>query len=236
MVAETQSGVILETQVRPANAHDSEGACESIRAAGERAGQTVERALTDTAYGGVETRREIESEGSELIAKAPPIPRRRGCYTLDDFKLDRKKGVLTCPARKKSIRRTRTKKPKGWTYAFSRNDCSPCPLRSRCTTAKIGARFVTITEVTEEQQKHRRRQKTKAFKRAYRRRQVVEHRIARLVQLGLRQARYLGRAKTAFQVAMTAAVANLVTAQAAFCLFIMAWTSTQTPLRRIRAA
>ena len=41
------------------------------------------------------------------------------------------------------------------------------------------------------------------------RRQVVEHRIARLVQLGIRQARYIGRTKTLFQLLMAAAVANL---------------------------
>ncbi len=41
------------------------------------------------------------------------------------------------------------------------------------------------------------------------RRQVVEHRIARLVQLGIRQARYVGRTKTLFQLLMAAAVANL---------------------------
>jgi hypothetical protein len=38
---------------------------------------------------------------------------------------------------------------------------------------------------------------------------VVEHRIARLVQLGIRQARYIGRTKTLFQVCLAAAVANL---------------------------
>ena len=41
------------------------------------------------------------------------------------------------------------------------------------------------------------------------RRQAVEHRLARLVQLGLRQARYLGRHKTAAQLYLTATVANL---------------------------
>ena len=41
------------------------------------------------------------------------------------------------------------------------------------------------------------------------RRQVVEHRIARLVQLGIRPARYIGRTKTLFQLLMAAAVANL---------------------------
>jgi hypothetical protein len=37
----------------------------------------------------------------------------------------------------------------------------------------------------------------------------VEHRLARLVQLGIRQARYFGRAKTKFQLYLAATVANL---------------------------
>ena len=41
------------------------------------------------------------------------------------------------------------------------------------------------------------------------RRQAVEHRLARLVQLGVRQSRYFGRAKTRFQLLMAATVANL---------------------------
>ena len=42
-----------------------------------------------------------------------------------------------------------------------------------------------------------------------RRRQVVEHAIARLVQRGIRQARYHGIPKTLFQALMAAAVVNL---------------------------
>ena len=52
-------------------------------------------------------------------------------------------------------------------------------------------------------------QRSPAFGEARRRRQVVEHRLARLVQLGIRQARYCGRTKTLFQVCLAAAVANL---------------------------
>ena len=44
----------------------------------------------------------------------------------------------------------------------------------------------------------------------YRRRRVVaEHRLARLTQLGIRQARYFGRVKTKFQLYLAATVANL---------------------------
>ena len=38
---------------------------------------------------------------------------------------------------------------------------------------------------------------------------VAEHRLARLVQLGIRQSRYFGRVKTRFQVYLAATVANL---------------------------
>jgi hypothetical protein len=38
---------------------------------------------------------------------------------------------------------------------------------------------------------------------------VVEHRIARLVGLGIRQSRYFGKKKTRWQVVMAAVVANL---------------------------
>jgi hypothetical protein len=52
-------------------------------------------------------------------------------------------------------------------------------------------------------------QRSPAFGDVRRRRQVVEHRLARLVQLGIRQARYIGRTKTLFQLCLAAAVANL---------------------------
>ena len=42
-----------------------------------------------------------------------------------------------------------------------------------------------------------------------RERVVVEHRIARLVGLGIRKSRYFGRKKTCFQVVMAAVMANL---------------------------
>jgi len=47
------------------------------------------------------------------------------------------------------------------------------------------------------------------FRLRYRKRVVAEHRIAGLVCLGIRQARYFGSKKTLFQLAMAAAVANL---------------------------
>ena len=52
-------------------------------------------------------------------------------------------------------------------------------------------------------------QKSPAFAEYRQLRVVVEHRLARLFQLGIRQARYFGRAKTKFQLYLAATVANL---------------------------
>lgn len=221
VVAETESGVILETGVQPANAPDSQGAKESIESAAEAAGKPIDRVLGDTAYGGLETRREIESTKVELIAKAPPVPHKKGCFTIDDFKIDRRRGVATCPAGKKSTSRHRSSALKGNRYVFSPDDCRDCPLRSRCTTSS--ARSISISATTEAQKPHRKRQKTKGFKRAYRRRVIVEHRIGRLMQLGARQAKYMGQKNVAFQIAIAATVANLVAAMAALAALIVFW-------------
>ena len=50
---------------------------------------------------------------------------------------------------------------------------------------------------------------SEAFSEYRQRRVVVEHRLARLVQLGIRQSRYFGRIKTRFQLYLAATAANL---------------------------
>ena len=52
-------------------------------------------------------------------------------------------------------------------------------------------------------------QQSEAFIEYRQRRVVVEHRLARLVQLGIPQACYFGRAKTKFQLYLAAMVTNL---------------------------
>jgi len=51
-------------------------------------------------------------------------------------------------------------------------------------------------------------QEARAFQEFSRRRQISEHRLARLMQLGIRKARYVGRVKTLFQLLMATTVAT----------------------------
>jgi len=209
VVTEAKSGVILATDVRAGNVADGEGAPELVAEAAERAGGELKEVLGDTAYGGTETREGFEALGADAIVKVPPGAR-KGMFGQADFRIDEKRGLVRCPAGNRSIRRNRIKgEDPGWRYVFSRRDCNPCPLRDRCTKSEKAARFVQVTAKTEKLRPLRRRQKTKGFRKRYRARVVVEHRIGRLVQLGIRNARYFGSAKVSFQVAMAAAVANL---------------------------
>jgi len=210
IVAETESGVILATDVRAGNVHDREGAADLVAQAVKRSGQDLEEVLGDTAYGDLETRESIAALGAEVIAKAPPGTR-KGMFDRTDFRVDPSRGVARCPAGKRSIRRDAvTGDDPGWRYIFSRKDCRPCPLRAQCTKSRAAARVLQITDKTEVLWRLRKQQKTKRFRKRYRKRVVVEHRIGRLVQLGIRQARYFGKAKTGFQIALAATVANLM--------------------------
>jgi len=217
-------GVILSTDLLPGNAHDSTGAAELAAAAGENAAKQVEEVLGDTAYGGRKTRKAIEEAtgGAEVLAKTMPASKRKGAtYTNSDFDIDLKAGVATCPNGKQSIRYEEIRESEDsdevsrHRFSFSRKDCNACPMRSNCTTAKTSARRVSVSPDYEEMRKRRAEQQEPEFRERYRKRTRVEHRIGRLIQLGLRQARYFGRRKVAYQLAMTAAVANLVLAFAA---------------------
>ena len=210
IVVDAHSGVILTTDVRAGNVHDREGTAELVAEAAERSGQALEEVLGDTAYGDLETRESIKALGAEVIAKAPPGTR-KGMFDRRHFRVDAKRGAVRCPAGKRSIRRNAIRgDDPGWTYVFSRKDCSPCPFRAQCTKSPTAARFLKISGKTERLWDLRKQQKTKRFRRRYRKRVVVEHRIGRMIQLGARQAKYFGKTKTGFQIALIATVANLM--------------------------
>ena len=95
-------------------------------------------------------------------------------------------------------------------FRFDAAVCGACPLRDGCVAGKSGAgRTVQLHPQERLFQRARALQRSPAFDEYRRLRVVVEHRFARLVQLGIRQARYIGRIKTKFQLYLAATVANL---------------------------
>ena len=95
-------------------------------------------------------------------------------------------------------------------FYFPAKICSVCAFRHRCLrTPKVRGRILTLHPFKELLRAARREQQTEGFRERYRRRLVVEHQTARLIQLGMRQAQYFGREKVLLQALLTAMVVNL---------------------------
>ena len=95
---------------------------------------------------------------------------------------------------------------------FRRPDCAACPVRSQCTHSPASARVLTLRPqlLYEALAKGRARQHTEDFKQRYALRAGVESSLSQGIRVfGLREARYIGLAKTRLQHIMTAAAMNL---------------------------
>ena len=206
IVADTDEPLILAVTVLAGNASDAEGALELVEQAEANTDCEVELSMGDCAYGSGETRQAFAEAGRTIVAKVPSVSN-QGRFPKTAFVLDLEAMSATCPAGQTT--QDFTPSPTGGgQFRFDAAVCAACPLRTQCVKG-TGGRTVTLHPQERLLQEARAFQTSPAFTEVRRRRQAVEHRIARLVQLGIRQARYVGTAKTRFQLLMAAAVANL---------------------------
>jgi hypothetical protein len=206
VAVDTESQLITAVEVLAGNAPDAERALEVVDASEASTGCEVVEVIGDCAYGAGEVRAEFAATGRTILAKVPEIDN-QGLFAKTMFQIDLGAGTCTCP-NGQTTADLRPAKGGGGTFVFANETCAACPLRSQCTRSRQG-RSVQLNPHEALLQQARELQASPAFAEARRRRQVVEHRIARLVQLGIRQARYSGRTKTLFQLCVAAAVANL---------------------------
>ena len=217
IVVDTDSQLITAVDVLPGNAPDNLGALELVEASEASTGSVVEEAMGDAAYGDGGTRQAFADAGRRLVAKVPGRPN-RSHFPKNDFHLDLAAGSCACPAGQV----THAIVPAGkrtdgagrvyrlQAFQFDGAVCGVCPLRSQCIAAQgRQGRRVLIHPQEGMLQQARALQQSAAYDEYRARRVVVEHRLARLVQLGIRQARYFGRVKTKFQLYLAATVANL---------------------------
>ena len=150
------------------------------------------------------------------VADDPSWQAREGGLTKADCHVDWEREVVTCPAGKESISwLPHTWRRGGMVFEarFARRDCTPCPLRPRCTRAEREPRIVGLQarEHFEALQHARRHQETEAFRAGYAARAGIEGTHAQAIhRCGLRRSRYIGLAKTRLQHVITAAAINLV--------------------------
>ena len=217
IVVDTDSQLITAVDVLPGNAPDNLGALELVEASEASTGSVVEEAMGDAADGDGGTRQAFADAGRRLVAKVPGRPD-RSHFPKNDFHLDLAAGSCTGPAGQV----THTIVPAGkrtdgtgrvyrlQAFQFDGAVCGVCPLRSQCIAAQgRQGRRVLIHPQEALLQQARSLQQSADYDQYRARRVVAEHRLARLVQLGIRQSCYFGRVKTRFQVYLAATVANL---------------------------
>jgi transposase len=209
VAVDTDSQLITAVGVLAGNAPDAEQALAMVEATEANTGCAVEATIGDCAYGDGGTRQHFHDAQRTLVAKVPTMTN-QGCFPKTDFTLNLEAGTCTCtcPAGE-TTEDYRPSAAGGGKFHFAVAVCGACPLRAQCVRTGDRGRRVTVHPQERLLQAARALQASPVFREYRTRRQVVEHRIARLIQLGLRQARYVGHPKTLFQVAMAAAVANL---------------------------
>ena len=206
VAVDTDEPIITAVTVRAGNAPDAEGALELIEQTEANTGCEVAEAMGDCAYGSGETRQAFAEAGRTIVAKVPN-PSNQGCFPKTAFVLDLEAGTATCPAGQ-TTQDFRPTPAGGGQFRFAVAVCAACPLRAQCVRG-VSGRTIAVHPQERLLQAARAFQASPAFREYRRRRQAVEHRIARLVQLGIRQARDIGTPKVRFQLLMAAAVANL---------------------------
>jgi signal transduction histidine kinase len=203
--AETQ--LITAVDVLAGNAPDATGALALVEASEAATDTVVAETVGDCAYGDGGTRQAFADAGRTLVAKVATTTN-QGRYPKTAFVLDLDADTCTCPAGQTVAGPARRDGRGRRVFRFAALVCAACPLRAQCVRG-TGGRTIAVHPQERLLQAARALQASPGF-RAYRAlRQVAEHRLARLVQLGIRQARYVGRKQTLFQLLLAAAVANL---------------------------
>lgn len=203
--------IVTAIAVSAGNEHDGHHAPALVDQ--QPAARRPERVIGDTAYGNVEARELLEQRQVSVLAPVHSTSPKDGTIAKDQFKIDLETDTVTCPeGHTTAIYKPRANR-RGTTgervARFAREDCEPCPLRSRC--APGGQRDIRI---------RRREDLRQAALHALSEPSELEHlhrtrpRIERLLGLIVhryhgRKSRYLGARKSALQAVWTAVLVNL---------------------------
>jgi transposase len=141
--------------------------------------------------------------------------REEGGYAVTQFQLDWQRHQAICPQGQRSVSWTPYHDRAGnpvIAVKFSRPICRGCPVRAQCTHSARQARQLSIRVQADYAALERLRaeQETDEWQTRYHRRAGVEGTLTQGVRrTGLRQARYIGLAKTHLQHLVTAVALNL---------------------------
>jgi transposase len=209
------------TQVTTTQATTTDLAALPIIQAALKASQLLPKCqLVDAGY--IEAQSLIDSQSLGIDLFGPPLAdtswqaRAGNGFAASDFQLDWLQQQATCPAGEHSVSWLEKKQANGETMVqikFSRTTCRNCPMLEQCTKSKEQRRSLTVLKQLQWQalQQARERMQIPKQQSLYAARAGSEGTISQLVRRSdLRQARYVGLAKTHLQSLLTAVAINLL--------------------------
>jgi transposase len=136
-------------------------------------------------------------------------------YDSAAFLIDWEKQQAICPQGHPSHKWSVLKQNKTTVYnfRFHRRDCNHCPVRALCTKSATSPRALTIQtqDAFEALRAARQRQQEEVFRQQYAARAGVERTVSQAIAAAdMRQARYIGLAKTHLQHRLTALGINIL--------------------------
>ncbi|MFC5144533.1 IS1182 family transposase [Streptomyces aureoversilis] len=208
LAVEPETGLITAISLRPAAGPEHHEAAVALDLLEEEHGPRD--VLADSAYSTTVLREKLTAAGHRLLIKPAALKKAvTGGFTLDDFHIDSAAGSVTCPAGHTTDLLPpggKHQQRKAW---FTAKQCTICPLKPRCTTAK-GGRVFTWRPHHNLQADARRQATDPAWQADYRRwRPPVERTIAWLVAHGNRHLACRGSIKGERWIHHRAAALNL---------------------------
>jgi transposase len=212
--------VHLITHVETTTATVHEAQCTAtIQQALVSKGLPPSQHLVDSAY--IDAELLVSSHQAQDITLVGPLrpnnswqTQVEGAYTLDQFAVDWTQQQVRCPQGKLSAswHERSDKTGQAIFVRFRREDCTSCAARALCTQSQGQVRQVRLPTQAQFAARQAAQQylATAEGRQLYQRRAGIEGTLAQAVRVfGLRQARYLGLAKTHLQHLATAAAINL---------------------------
>jgi Transposase DDE domain/Transposase domain (DUF772) len=206
--------LITHVSVGAMNEHDAAALMPAIQDVSDR-GLAPKEISGDTHYGTQDNCEQTAAMGVELLSPAQaPKGTEKGKLFLEDFVLDEKNRVLSCPAGHVPL--SVIVSEKRGQASFDAATCQGCPLRDRCPVQKpesAGAKTVRVQydQPRLEMRERRLKEKEPSFLERYRMRAGIEGTMSRLKHvLGMARLRVRTLAKVTYVVCLKALGMNIL--------------------------
>jgi hypothetical protein len=211
---DADSELLGAIEVLPGNGDEARDAQTLVEAEEQAQGHDIAVLSMDgIGWQGEVVRRLSDPEGLGVVVFVPPSPVQASPYFgPDQFTLDVRGEVLTCPGGQQTAAKARNAHNTGWQFTFARRTCATCVLHAQCLAAlpQHKGRSVIKNDYQAEYEAARARAQTPPYAAVRRQHPRVERTLADMVcNHAGRRTRYRGRWRVHIQYLLTGRVVNM---------------------------